>query len=197
VSIRLDQTPSASSWSRTLVAGAATLLVAVVATLNVFLVAANSRLRAQLARASMQTVAGRLTDLTGVGLDGRISQVRFDSGRKYLVFAFSANCRFCQASLDYWKALSHQADPAKWSVVWVSRDSLDSARAFARDESVKDLVLADVPYRLYAQLGLASVPQTVAISEGGIVIGSVRGALDSDNVSVLSRLLVTSTGLRR
>jgi len=75
----------------------------------------------------------------------------------------------------------------------VSRDSSDDKRPFAHAEGISnDVVLADVPYRVYNQLGLSEVPRTVLVSPRGVIAGSGLGVLDAKGLADFSRLLTAA-----
>lgn len=170
-------------------AGAAWFMIAATLSVNMLLVYDNNQLKHRLSQPSNMTAGSRVTDLTGFGLDGRREHLAFESDRRFVVFTFSVTCPFCQASLGEWKAIERRLDPAKWSVVWVSRDSLERTREFARTEAITGHVLVDVPHRLYAQLGLGSVPKTVVLSDRGEVTGSVGGAVNASRAASIAQLL--------
>jgi AhpC/TSA family. len=161
----------------------------VLAVLNLLIVRENSRLTTRLAQDSGDSLPSRVGELSGIGVDGQITRIRFDSQTRFLIFTFSAACPFCEASIDEWKRLAGGLDRTKWSVVWVGRDSVGAAQSFVQAADIRGPVLADVPHKLYVQLGLQKVPRTIVLSPEGSIVGSVLGALNEERVKYLSTLL--------
>ncbi len=145
---------------------------------NVVLFQQNRRLREA---AAPQIAAGtHLQMLSGLALDGRQEPVTLpQAGSKLLIIAFSPGCPACQANLEGWMKLANTLAQNGVRVLWVSRDPIE----FTRDYCVKHGIplsetLADPPYRTYAQLGLARVPNTLLVGPGGMVEKVWAGRLD-------------------
>ena len=193
-------TPIQWNLKSTLVAVAARvswLLLLIVAVVNVLLIRQNDRLAELAGTRAGDVVAKNVTDLSGLDIGGHPTRVQFGDGRKYLVFGFATGCRFCDESVPNWIALSRDIDRSQWVVVWVSRDSLLQTQGYPAVRTLDDLVLADVPHRLYVQLGLAKVPRTVVLTAQGAVSGSHLGLLDATSVkAVLSLMLEPRTAMR-
>lgn len=170
------------------------LLSMVVAVMNVLLIKENSALRA--VSRPPTAVADRITELSGIGLDGRVFSVPFEPGRRYLVFTFSGGCGYCKSSARGWQTIQSQLDLSTWTVVWVSQDSRGQLKDFADEADLQGLVLTDVPYRTYRQLGLAAVPQSIVLSDDGRVLGSVGGELTGPRVAQVLDLVGRAGPLR-
>lgn len=166
---------------RLLGVGAAVLIL-----LNVLLLFQNRELRK---KREFSIVASRVSEISGINVrTGQYQTIPFDSARRFLILTFSGGCPSCRASLDEWRAISTSLDPARWSVIIVSRDSPSFTASFS-DIGIDGMMLADVPHRLYAQLGLAAVPKAILLSHDGNVLGSVRGEMNSAQAATLKRLL--------
>lgn len=74
-----------------------------------------------------------------------------------------------------------------WRVVWISRDPIQSTRAYCEQNGlVLSDVYADPTYDTYNQLGLKSVPYVIAIRADGSVEKVWRGRLDTAQQASMS-----------
>jgi peroxiredoxin len=145
---------------------------------NISLLRQNRRLEEA---AAPQIAAGaQLQMLSGFSLDGRIEQVSLQAtSSKLLVLTFSPGCPACQANLDAWMRLANALEPKGVRVLWVSRDPIEVSKEYCLKRGIPlSDVLADPPYRTYAQLGLARVPNTVLVGATGTVEKVWPGRLD-------------------
>jgi len=145
---------------------------------NVFLFLQNRRLNEALAP---QIAAGtQLQMLAGLALDGRPQQVTLpESGSNLLIITFSPGCPACQANQDGWKKLANTLELKGVRVLWVSRDPIEITRDYCSKHGIPlSDVLADPPYRTFAQLGLVRVPNTVLVGAEGRVEKVWAGRLD-------------------
>src|SRR5229473_1801919 len=141
---------------------------------NIFLFRQNRHLSEALAP---QITAGtQLRMLAGIAFDGRLEPVILPAaGSKLLIITFSPGCPACQANQDGWMRLANTLEQKDVRVLWVSRDPIE----ITRDYCVKHgIPLADPPYRTFAQLGLARVPNTVLVGAEGRVEKVWAGRLD-------------------
>lgn len=145
---------------------------------NIFLFQQNRRLNEALAP---QISAGtQLQMLSGVALDGRLEPVALPAaGSKLLVITFSPGCPACQANQDGWTRLASTLEQKGVRVLWVSRDPVEITRNYCVKHGIRlSDTLADPPYRTFAQLGLARVPNTVLVGAEGRVEKVWVGRLD-------------------
>jgi peroxiredoxin len=145
---------------------------------NISLLRQNQGLREVLAP---QIVAGtQLKMLSGLALDGRLEPVALPAaGSKLLLITFSPGCPACQANQDGWMKLASALEQKGVRVLWVSRDPIEITRDYCIKHSIRlSDTLADPPYRTYAQLGLARVPNTLLLGPGGTVEKVWAGRLD-------------------
>jgi peroxiredoxin len=145
---------------------------------NIFLFQQNRRLNEALAP---QITAGtRLQMLSGVAVDGRLEPVTLPSAdSKLLIITFSPGCPACQANQDGWMRLARALEPKGVRVLWVSRDPIEITRDYCTKHGTPlSDVLADPPYRTYAQLGLARVPNTLLVGGNGTIEKVWAGRLD-------------------
>jgi hypothetical protein len=145
---------------------------------NIFLFLQNRRLNDALAP---QISAGaQLQMLSGLALDGRLQSVPFPvAGSKLLIITFSPACPACQANQDAWMKLASTLGQKGVRVLWVSRDPIEITRDYCVKHGIPfSDVLADPPYRTFAQLGLARVPNTLLVGGEGRVEKVWAGRLD-------------------
>ena len=152
---------------------------------NIFLLRQNHHLSEALAP---QITAGtRLQMLSGVTLDGRLEPVTLPSAdSKLLIMTFSPDCPACQANQDGWMRLANTLEQKGVRVLWVSRDPIEVTRDYClkHDIHLSD-TLADPPYRTFAQLGLARVPNTVLVGAESTVEKVWAGRLDQSEWNTL------------
>ncbi len=145
---------------------------------NIFLFQQNRRLNEALAP---QITAGtQLRMLAGIAFDGRLEPVALPAaGSKLLIITFSPGCPACQANQDGWMRLASALERKGVRVLWVSRDPIEITRDYCSKNGISlPDVLADPPYRTFAQLGLARVPNTVLVGTEGRVEKVWAGRLD-------------------
>ena len=145
---------------------------------NIFLFLQNRRLNDALAP---QILAGaQLQMLSGLALDGRLQPVPFPvAGSRLLVITFSPGCPACQANQDGWMKLASTLGQKGVHVLWVSRDPIEITRDYCVKHGIPlSDVLADPPYRTFAQLGLTRVPNTLLVEPDGRVEKVWAGRLD-------------------
>jgi peroxiredoxin len=146
---------------------------------NIFLFQQNRRLSEALAP---QISAGaQLQMLAGVAPDGRLEPVSLPAASsKLLIITFSPGCPACQANQYGWMKLASALEQKGVPVLWVSRDPLEITRDYCLKHGIRlSDTLADPPYRTFAQLGLARVPNTLLVGANGTVEKVWAGQLDS------------------
>jgi peroxiredoxin len=147
---------------------------------NIFLFLQNRRLNEALAP---QITAGtQLQMLAGIGFDGRLEPVTLPSAdSKLLIITFSPRCPACQANQDGWMRLASVLEQKGVRVLWVSRDPIEITRDYCLKHGIRlSDTLADPPYRTFAQLGLARVPNTLLVRAEGRVEKVWAGRLDQE-----------------
>jgi peroxiredoxin len=145
---------------------------------NIFLFLQNRRLNEALAP---QVSAGtQLQMLAGIAFDSRLEPVTLPSAdSKLLIITFSPGCPACQANQDGWIRLASTLEQKGVRVLWVSRDPIEITRDYCVKHGIPlSDVLADPPYRTFAQLGLARVPNTLLVGANGKVEKVWAGRLD-------------------
>ena len=145
---------------------------------NIFLFQQNRRLNEALAP---QITAGtQLRMLAGIAFDGRLQPVALPAaGSKLLIITFSPGCPACQANQDGWMRLASTLEQNGVRVLWVSRDPIGITRDYCTKHGIPlSDTLADPPYRTFAQLGLARVPNTLLVGANGTVEKVWVGRLD-------------------
>lgn len=114
------------------------------------------------------------------------------TGAPTLLIYFSSYCPYCQSSLEYLRQATESAPP-DWRVIWISTDPLPDTRGFFGGQDVgADLVLADVPWRVYRQLALNVVPRTVIVGADGAVQRVWTGRVDDTDWLEIRDFLVAS-----
>jgi len=145
---------------------------------NIFLFRQNRHLSEALAP---QITAGtQLQMLAGIAFDGRLEPVALPAaGSKLLIITFSPGCPACQANQDGWMRLTSRLEQKGVRVLWVSRDPVEITRNYCVKYGIRlSDTLADPPYRTFAQLGLARVPNTLLVGAEGRVEKVWAGRLD-------------------
>ena len=145
---------------------------------NIVLLQQNRHLNEALAP---QISAGaQLQMLAGIAFDGRLESVTLPTaGSKLLIITFSPGCPACQANQDGWMKLASTLEQKGVRVLWVSRDPIEITRDYCLKHGIRlSDTLADPPYRTFAQLGLARVPNTVLVGAEGRVEKVWAGRLD-------------------
>ena len=176
------------------------LVVALIAE-NIVLLRQNHRLKTELPLPSALAVHREepLHDIGGVGFDGRFHtvQVPRSAAEHLLVFTFAPRCRECILSESLDASLSAQAKKLGWRTVWISRGSLEETRAFCNASGIPlEETLLNPPYATYLRLGLAAVPQVVAVGENGKVDEVWLGRLTSETAKSAGQFLSDHPGLQ-
>jgi peroxiredoxin len=145
---------------------------------NVFLFRQNRYLNEALAPQISEGT--QLQMLAGIALDGRLEPVALPAaGSKLLIITFSPGCPACQANQDGWMRLTSRLEQKGVRVLWVSRDAVEITRNYCVEYGIRlSDALADPPYRTFAQLGLARVPNTLLVGAEGRVEKVWAGRLD-------------------
>ena len=145
---------------------------------NIFLFLQNRRLSEALA--PQITAGARFEKLAGLALDGRFQPVVLPpTDSKLLIITFSPACPACQANQEGWMRLASTLEQRGVRVLWVSRDSIEITRDYCLKHGIRVTdTLADPPYRTFAQLGLARVPNTLLVGAEGRVEKVWAGRLD-------------------
>ena len=176
------------------------LVVALIAE-NIVLLRQNHRLKTELPLPSALAVHREepLHDIGGVGFDGRFHtvQVPRSAAEHLLVFTFAPRCRECILSESLDASLSAQAKKLGWRTVWISRGSLEETRAFCNASGIPlEETLLNPPYATYLRLGLAAVPQVVAIGENGKVDEVWLGRLTPESAKTAAQFLSDHPGVQ-
>src|ERR1700693_3967121 len=145
---------------------------------NIFLFRQNRQLSEALAP---QISAGtQLRMLAGIAFDGRLEPVTLPAAdSKLLIITFSPGCPACQANQGGWMRLASTLEEKGIRVLGVRREPSEVARDYCLRHGIPlALTLADPPYRTFAQLGLARVPNTLLVGGEGRVEKVWAGRLD-------------------
>jgi len=177
------------------------VLVIALITENLILLRQNHRLKTELPLPSALSVHREepLHDIGGVGFDGRFHTVAMphSAAEHLLVFTFAPRCRECVLSKSFDAALSEQAKKLGWSTVWISRGSLEETRAFCNASGIPlEETLVNPPYATYLRLGLAAVPQLVAIGANGKVDEVWLGRLTAESAKSAAQFLSDHPGVQ-
>lgn len=176
------------------------LTIALVAA-NVILLRQNHQLKTQSPLPSALTVRREepLHDIGGVGFDGRFHTVELprSAAEHLLIFTFSPSCTECIQGKEADAKLSAHARKLGWRTLWISRSgNVEEVRAFCNSTGISaDEVLLNVPYSTYLRLGLAAVPQVVAVGENGKVDEVWFGRLTPDAANSAAQFLSQHPGL--
>jgi len=179
-----------------------TLLVVALIAENIILIRQNNRLKTEQPLPSALAVHRDepLHDIGGVGFDRRFHTVEMprSAGEHLLVFTFAPRCPECVASKSFDATLSEQANKLGWRTVWISRSgNFEEIRAFCNANGIPlEETLANVPYPTYLRLGLAAVPQVVAVGENGKVDEVWLGRLTAESAKAAAQFLSDHPGLQ-
>ena len=174
------------------------LVVALIAE-NIVLLRQNHRLKTELPLPSALEVHREepLHDIGGVGFDGRFHTVEMprSAAEHLLVFTFGPRCSECVLSESLDASLSAQAKKLGWRTVWISRGNPEETRAFCNASGIPlEETLVNPPYATYLRLGLAAVPQRVAIGENGKVEEVWLGRLTTESAKSAAKFLLDHPG---
>ena len=178
------------------------LLIVALIVENIILIRQNHRLKTELPLPSALAVHREepLRDIGGVGFDGKFHTVEMprSAAEHLLVFTFAPRCPECVLSKSFDAALSDQAKKLGWRTVWISRSgNLEEIRDFCNASGIPlEETLLNVPYSTYLRLGLAAVPQVVAVGEKGKVDEVWLGRLTSETAKSAGQFLSDHPGLQ-
>jgi hypothetical protein len=166
---------------------------------NVLLIRQNQRLKTELPLPSALAVHREepLHDIGGVGFDGRFRNVELprSASEHLLVFTFAPGCPECVLSKSFDIALSEQAKKLGWHTVWISRGNSEETRAYCNASGIPlDDTLVNPPYATYLKLGLAAVPQVVAVGANGKVDEVWLGRLNMESAKSATQFLLDHPG---
>jgi hypothetical protein len=176
------------------------LVVALIAE-NLILLRQNHRLKTELPLPSALAVHRDepLHDIGGVGLNGKYHTVEMprSSAEHLLVFTFAPRCPECVLSKPFNLALSEQAKKLGWHTVWISRGKPEETRAFCNSSGIPlEETLVNPPYATYLRLGLAAVPQVVAVGQNGKVDEVWLGRLTAESAKSAAQFLSDHPGVQ-
>jgi peroxiredoxin len=176
------------------------LLVFALIAENIILLRQNQRLKTEPPLASALAVHREepLRDIGGVGFDGRFHTVEMprSAAEHLLVFTFAPRCPECVLSQSADATLSAQAKKLGWRTVWISRGNPEETRAFCDASGIPlEETLVNPPYATYVKLGLAAVPQLVAVGENGKVDEVWLGRLTSESAKSVAQFLSEHPGV--
>ena len=176
------------------------LVVALIAE-NIILIRQNNRLKTELPLPSALAVHREepLHDIGGVGFDGKFHTIAMprSAAEHLLVFTFAPRCPECVLSKSFDADLNAQAKRLGWRTVWISRGNPEETRAFCYASGIPlEETLVNPPYATYLRLGLAAVPQLVAVGENGKVDDVWLGRLTTESAQVAAKFLSDHPGLQ-
>jgi hypothetical protein len=174
------------------------LVVALIAE-NIILLRQNHRLKTELPLPSALEVHREepLRDIGGIGFDGRFHTVEMprSAADHLLIFTFGPRCSECVLSESLDASLSAQAKKLGWRTVWISRGSPEETRTFSNAAGIPpEETLVNPPYPTYLRLGLAAVPQVVAVGENGKVEEVWLGRLTTNSAATAAKFLSDHPG---
>jgi hypothetical protein len=176
------------------------LVVALIAE-NLILLRQNNRLKTELPLPSALAVHREepLHDIGGVGFDGRFHTVEMprSAAEHLLVFTFAPRCPECVLSKSFDAELSVQAKKLGWRTVWISRGNPEETHTFCNASGIPlEETLVNPPYATYVRLGLAAVPQVVAVGENGKVDEVWLGRLTPESAKAAAQFLSDHPGVQ-
>ncbi|HET9406744.1 MAG TPA: hypothetical protein VFO39_05865 [Candidatus Sulfotelmatobacter sp.] len=177
------------------------LMVVALIAANVVLVRQNHRLKTEPPLPSALAVHREepLRDIGGVGFDGKFHTVAMprSAAEHLLIFTFAPRCPECVLSKSSDAELSAQAKKLGWRTVWISRGNPEETRAFGNASGIPlEEILVNPPYGTYVRLGLAAVPQLVAVGANGKVDEVWLGRLTPESVKSAAQFLSDHPGVQ-
>lgn len=177
------------------------LLVLALIAENIILLRQNHRLKTEPPLPSALAVHREepLRDIGGVGFDGRFHVVEMPrSGAEHLLlFTFAPRCPECILSKSLDADLSAQARKLGWRTAWISRGNPEETRAFCKEAGIPlEETLVNPPYATYLRLGLAAVPQIVAVGENGKIDEVWLGRLTPESARAAAQFLTDHPGIQ-
>ncbi|MBI2048278.1 MAG: TlpA family protein disulfide reductase [Candidatus Sungbacteria bacterium] len=121
--------------------------------------------------------------------DGRDVALSDFRGRPIVVNAWAAWCPFCVKELPDFAALQEEFRD-KIAVVAVDRaESLEVAKKFSDEAGVtgRIILLLDPSDSFYRSIGGFSMPETIFVDAGGMVVDHKRGPMDLDEMRVRTK----------
>jgi hypothetical protein len=175
------------------------LLVLALIAENIILLRQNHRLKTEPPLPSALIVHREepLHDIGGVGFDGKFHTVEMprSPADHLLVFTFAPRCPECVLSKSADMALSAQAKKLGWRTLWISRGNPEETRAFCDASGIPlEDTLVNPPYSTYLRLGLAAVPQLVAVGGNGKVDEVWLGRLTPESAKSATQFLSNHPG---
>ena len=177
------------------------LLVFALIAENLILLRQNQRLKTELPLPSAMAVHREepLHDIGGVGFDGKFHTVDMprSAAEHLLIFTFAPRCPECVLSESADATLSAQARKLGWRTVWISRGSPEETRAYCTASGIPlEETLVNPPYSTYFRLGLAAVPQVVAVGGNGKVEEVWLGRLTPESAKSAAQFLSDHRGVQ-
>jgi peroxiredoxin len=175
-------------------------LTVVVAAVIFALADQNRQLKSALARGPSPSVSlapgDRIPDVGLVDLSGEEAMLHglLDAGG--VVAFLTTSCKWCERSLDHWDLLAEGLRAEGIAFSGISLDPLHASQRYADEHSIQWplWVLGDQEDR--AKIDIASVPQTILIGEGGIVVRIWRGALMVPDLTAITGEAIHKLGAR-
>jgi peroxiredoxin len=136
-------------------------------------------------------VGNKVSQLVGIGLDGRRVEYSLQSAeRPTLVFTLATGCPGCLDSLPAWRRLAQKADDLGVDTVVVSSGWLADLQEYVKSgNDVPGTVMADPTYSTFLGLRLKVTPHAVVFSPGGTVARVWRGAVNPEMEDEIARSL--------
>lgn len=176
-----------------------TLLVIALIAANILLMRQNQRLKTELPLPSALAVHREtpLYDLGGVGFDGKFRDIELprSASEHLLIFTFAPRCPECVLSKSFDIALSEQAKKLGWRTLWISRGDPEETRTYCNASGIPlEETLVNPSYATYVRLGLAAVPQVVAVGANGKIDEVWLGRLNMESAKAATQFLLDHPG---
>lgn len=162
----------------------APLLIVGLIAVNVLLAKQNLAMRQQLsAQANAINPAGQslkegevVTDIAGVGLDGRPYELNYGKDeRKHLLFFFSPTCTYCVQQAPLWRDVLNKVDGNRVEVLGLVSDRLDKQAVYSHAEELgyfktkAPLPVVFATNETLTRYRLVATPTTLLIDKNGTV----------------------------
>lgn len=146
----------------------------------------NEQLRKTVARTVSPEVGDAVPPFETTDLEGKQVNVNHSKSQKQILFILSTDCSVCAEQLPSWNRIAAQLNSANYIVRGVSLNSADETKKyFEGKDHTFQIVLA--PVRSFVRTyRVSKIPQTVIISEEGIVEWSHTGLLPHNKLEELA-----------
>jgi peroxiredoxin len=105
-----------------------------------------------------------------------------EKNKEYLLFIFSASCSSCVQNIIYWKNLERLCKNRNIKILGISISDNNRTKNFILENNINFTVIFPLEERFEIDYKIQGVPQTLLVSENGILKKIYRGILDENSI---------------